>query len=231
MQTRRFSLWSFDNDDDLSLYSGLIKSEMNWLFEYKLPPEVLFIPYAFDGDYYNTYIQDVKQVFASFKVGVRLITDMPDPVDAIKASYCIVVGGGGSLEKLLTGIDPYKGELLAALVNYKPYLGWNEGAVLPCPSYVVPSLLPTGSKCLEATPLQIYPEYVDTDENRFDIKNFLLNHRYDIPPIKKVKCLASQPGGGGVRLQDDIIAIDFAGGTPPVPNPLFALSAGQLVIL
>ena len=227
----KLSLWSFDSDNDLSLYSGLIKSEMMWLFNNRLPSEILFIPYAYDGDYYSTYIQNVKQVFASFKVGLKLITDMEDPVDAIKASYGIVTGGGGSLEKLLAGVDPYKEELLNALVNYKPYLGWNEGAVLPCPSYVVPALLPTGSKCLGATLLQIYPGYVDSDENRYDIKNFLLNHKYDDPPIKKVKCLASQPGGGGVRLQDDIIAIDYAGGTPPVPNPLFTLVAGQLEVI
>jgi hypothetical protein len=225
----RLSLWSLDIEDDLGVYAGLIKSEMMWLFNSKLPQDILFIPYAYDGNYYSTYIQNIKHLFATFRVDVKLITDVADPSLAIKAASGIMVGGGGSLEKLLLGIDRYKTDLLKAISSGKPYLGWNEGAVLPSPSYVEPALLATGSKCLGATSIQFYPEYIDSDLKRFDILNFLLNHKIDIPPIKKVKCLSSQPGGGGVRLEDDIISIDFAGGSPAVPNILFTQSSGQLI--
>jgi len=170
-------------------------------------------------------------VFAGFRVTLKLITDVADPVKAINLADGIVVGGGGSLEKLLEGIERYKKELWNALINKKPYLGWNEGAVLPSPSYVEPAVLATGSKCLGATLLQLYPRYVDSDLNRYEIKNFLLNHKNDIPPIKKVMCLASQPGGGGVRLEDDIISIDYAGGSQVIENTLFGLSGAQLVTL
>jgi hypothetical protein len=226
----KLSLWSLDTNNDLRMFSGLIHSEMMWLFSKQLPKEILFIPHAFDGEYYNSYIQSVKEVFASFGVGVILITD-GDPVALLKASKGIVIGGGGSLEKLMEGIEHYSNELKMALSGKKPYLGWNEGAVLPSPYYIVPSLLATGPKCLGATLYQLYPEYVDSDPNRFEIKNFLLNHLGDATAIKKVKCLSSQPGGGGVRLEDDVIALDFAGGSPAIPNPLFTLNAsGQLVI-
>ncbi len=217
----KMSLINFDVSNDLTVYSGLLNKEMIWLFNNRLPAQVLFIPNAYNGAYYNSYIQKVIQTFASFKVGVKLITD-GNPADLIKLSQCIVVGGG-SLEKLLEGVNNYKQNLKVAISGRKPFLGWNEGAVLPCPAYVVPAVLPVSPKCLGATLSQIYAHYVDSDLNRMEIRNFLLNHQNDVPPIAKVICLPDRPGGSGIRLEDDVIALDYAGDSPVDPTIQFTL--------
>jgi hypothetical protein len=222
------SLLDFDACNDLSVFTDLFIPELKYLCDKALPKEVLFIPYGYEGDYYSSYIQEVIKVFKSFNVGVKIITD-GDPAALIKAAQCIVVGGG-SLEKILEGVAGYKSYLCTALMNGKPYLGWNEGAVLPSPSYLVPALLPTYQKGLAVTSLQIYAHYIDSDLTRFDIKNFLLNHKNDTPPIRKVFCLSDRPGGSGIRLEDDVIGVNFAGGTVENPGLQFILdSAGRLI--
>jgi peptidase E len=225
----RMSLINFNASNDLGVYTNLIYAEMMWLFKRKLPSQILFIPHAYDGNYYNSYIQSVIQVFGSFNVGVQLITDGKPP-ELIKGAAGIVAGGG-SLEKLLQGVNSYKTYLIAALSNRRPYLGWNEGAVLPSPAYVVPAVLPVNPKCLGVTRYQFYAHYVDTDLNRFEIRNFLLNHKSDNPPVTQVICLPDEPGGSGMRLEDDVIGLDFAGGTPVDPSLKFSLNAlDQLMI-
>ena len=227
--SRKMSLISFDASNDLSVFADLLFSEMNFLFSEMLPQKVLFIPYGYDKACYSSYIQQVIKVFGSFNVGVKIITD-GNPTDMIKEAPCIVVGGG-SLEKILEGVASYASFLAVALKNGKPFLGWNEGAVLPCPAYLLPALLPIYPKCLGVTPLQIYPLYCDSDVNRFDIKNFLINHKNDVPPITSVVCLSGGPGGSGIRLEDDIIKVNFAGGSPANPNLQFTLGPGDHLII
>jgi hypothetical protein len=225
---KRLSLFNFSESTDVNVFGGFIKSEMIWLFDKALPAQVLFIPDAYDGAYYNSYLQEVKGIFSSFNVGVNLISD-GNPAKMIGGAQCIVVGGG-SLEKLLEGVKGYKNYLKEALAKGIPYLGWNEGAVLPCPYYVVPAVLPVTPSCLGSTLVQTYTHYVDSDLNRLEIKNFLVNHKNDVPPLKKVVCFKDHPGGSGIRLEDDIIALSYEGGPGSGPNLLFSLgSSNQLI--
>ena len=226
----RMSLINFDAGIDLAVFKDLLKSEMTWLFKDGLPKQVLFIPDAYDGAYYNSYIQKVVQIFASFKVGVNLISDGV-PAELIKNSACIVVGGG-SLEHLLLGVNGYKNALKSALASGKPYLGWNEGAVLPCPYYVAPAILPLTPTGLGATVAQTYTHFVDNDLNRLEIKNFLVNHKNGVPPVTDVVCFSDHPGGSGIRLEDDIIALSYGGGSTGGLNIRFALgNQNQLITI
>jgi hypothetical protein len=226
----RMSLINFDAGTDLTVYTDLLNTEMTWLFRKKLPAQVLFIPDAYEGVYYNSYLQKVIQIFSSFNVGIKLISD-GNPADLIKNSVGIVAGGG-SLQKLLEGVNNYKTTLKAALASGKPYLGWNEGAVLPCPYYVVPAVLPLTPTSLGATLTQTYTHFVDTDLNRLEIKNFLVNHKNATPQVNDVVCFVDHPGGSGIRLEDDIIALSYEGGSPGNPNPRFALgNVNQLITL
>jgi hypothetical protein len=224
----RMSLINFDSGIDLPVYKDLLKSEMMWLFKELLPKQVLFIPDAYNGAYYNSYIQKVIQIFAAFKVGIKLISD-GIPEELIKSSEGIVVGGG-SLEHLLLGVNGYKSTLKSVLASGKPCLGWNEGAVLPCPYYVVPAVLPITPACLGGAATQTYTHYIDSDLNRMEIKNFLVNHKNSVPPVKDVVCFSDHPGGSGIRLEDDIIALSFEGGSGGNPNLRFALgNQNQLI--
>jgi hypothetical protein len=224
----RMSLFNFSVSSDVNVFGGFIQSEMMWLFKNVLPKEVLFIPDAYNGVYYNSYIQEVIQIFSSFKVGVKLISD-GNPAELIKNSQGIVVGGG-SLEQLLAGVNRYKNYLKEALATGKPFLGWNEGAVFPCPYYVVPAVLPVTPSCLGATSTQTYTHFVDSDLNRLEIKNFLVNHKNDVPSVKDVICFSDHPGGSGIRLEDDIIALSYGGGPGSGPNIRFALGSSNELI-
>lgn len=226
----RMSLFNFSVSTGVSVFKELIQSEMLWLFKNVLPKEVLFIPDAYVGLYYNSYLQEVKGIFSSFNVGMSLISD-GNPAKLITNAQCIIAGGG-SLEQLLEGVNSYKNYLKDALASGKPYLGWNEGAVLPCPYYVVPAVLPMTPSCLGATPVQTYTHYVDSDLNRQEIKNFLVNHKNDVPGVSQVVCFADHPGGSGIRLEDDIIALSYGDGPGSAPNIRFALgSSNQLITL
>jgi hypothetical protein len=226
----RMSLINFDAGTDLTVYTDLLCTEMTWLFRKKLPAQVLFIPDAYDGAFYNSYVQKVIQIFSSFGVGVKLISE-GKPADLIKNSVCIVAGGG-NLQKLLEGVNNYKNFLKEALASGKPYLGWNEGAVLPCPYYVVPAVMPLTPACLGGTLTQTYTHYLDSDINRLEIKNFLVNHKNDVTPVGQVVCFADHPGGSGIRLEDDIIALSYEGGSSGNPNLRFALgNVNQLITL
>ncbi|MBW6461344.1 MAG: hypothetical protein K0B08_12300 [Bacteroidales bacterium] len=90
-------------------------------------------------------------------ISIKIITE-GDPLKLIKSAECIITGGG-SLENLLTGIDGYKSVLQAALLARIPFIGWNEGALMVCPSYVVPGPITGYPYCLGATYHQLCLSY------------------------------------------------------------------------
>jgi hypothetical protein len=196
----RLSLTDFDSNENLHLYNELLTTEIKWLFKGKYPADVLFIPYAYDGAYYNTYIKKVRDLFKVFGITVRLMTE-GDPAELIRTANGIVIGGG-DLAKLLTGIVNYLDLLKARIQSGVPYLGWNEGSVAASPYYLVPPIIPASSRCIGAINKQIYCHYVDTTENRIEIGNFLSNHEGEQPPVTEVVCLKIKPGGSGIRLED-----------------------------
>ncbi len=197
----KLSLTDFDSNENILLYEKFLKNEIAWLFNEPYPPEVLFIPHAYNGNFYNTYVQRVRGIFRDLGMNVTLIT-AGDPVQLIRSAYGIIVGGG-DLSRLLTGIAGYLDVLKEKIQSGTPYLGWNEGSVAASPYYVVPSIIPVSPRCIGAIGKQIYCHYVDTTENRIEIENFLINHAGDTPPVTEVVCTKVTPGGSGIRLEDD----------------------------
>jgi peptidase E len=224
---RRMTLVNLDAHYDILGFSDFLIPEIKWRFKNASVSEVLFVPYAYDGSLYNTYIQDVKKLFALAKVTVKIITD-GDPASLIKSAAGLVIGGG-NLEKLLEGIVTHLPLLKERLTSAVPYLGWNEGGVAASPSYVVPAVIPVSPKCIGVTDFQLYTHFVDSPPNRLEIKNFLLNHKNDNPPIEKVYCMTDGPGGGGIRLEDDNEGLCYGPGSDPSSIIRFGLSGGNLV--
>lgn len=225
----RLSLTNFDSNENLSLYQEFLTDEIEWLFNGKYPPEVLFIPHAYDGNYYNTYVQKVRTLFSKFGIQVKLPTQ-GNPADLINAAYAIVVGGG-SLSKLLAGTINYFDILKHKIQNGTPYLGWNEGSVLVSPYYIVPPLIPVSSECIGIIQKQIYCHYVDTAQNRLEIESFFANHENDQVPVSEVICLQNRPGGSGIRLEDDgagLLLNVIPGTDPPI---MFNYSKGNMIAL
>jgi len=197
----KLSLTDFDSNENILLYKKFLKNEIAWLFNQNYPPGVLFIPHAYNGNYYNTYVQRVRGIFQDLGMNVTLMTS-GDPYQLIKYADGIVVGGG-DLSKLLTGITDYLDILKDKIQSGTPYLGWNEGSVAASPYYVVPPIIPASPRCIGAIGKQIYCHYVDTTENRIEIENFLINHAGETPPVTEVVCTKVTPGGSGIRLEDD----------------------------
>lgn len=218
--TNKLTLINLEKGFDLTAYSNIIGTEMNWLFKGKpLPAEVLFIPTAYNGPDLQKYIDLVIQVFRSLGINVVLISET-DPIPQFNDVKCIVVGGG-SLEELLRGIANYQNALLAAILRKVPFLGWNEGALLVSPGYVVPDPIPGFPNSLGATKFQYFFNFDNSVASRQKMKDFLQRHETSAPVISEIYALVNSPGGTGVRLEDDIVAIDYGGNSPVDPTIKF----------
>jgi hypothetical protein len=197
-------------------YSYIVGTELYWLFKGKLPKEVLFIPDAYNGPNLNQYLTMVGQVFTSLNIQVRNIHD-GNPADLLEKAACVVIGGG-SLEKLLKALQNYKSALVSILENRVPCFAWNEGAVLLCPYYVVPDPIPGYPAGLDVTRFQFYFNFPDDAQGINRARTFLLNHTATTPAIHEIAGMVNRPGGTGVRLEDDNVAIDFGGNSPVDPR-------------
>jgi peptidase E len=224
----KLSLTNFDSNNNLPLYSSLLKFEIEWIFNGHYPKEILFIPNAYNGSNLNTYIQQVRDIFKQLGITVILLTD-GNPSALIQNAPGIVIGGG-DLAKLLMGIVSNLNLLKGKIKAGTPYLGWNEGSVVVSPFYVVPPVIPVSSKCIGAIPYQMFCHFVDTPASRMEINNFFVNHQNDTIPINKVICQKDGPGGSGIRLEDDgsgMIYAPIPGTTPPT---VFNYQNGSTII-
>jgi len=224
---RRMTLTNLDAGFGILNFSDFLVPEIKRRFTDARVNEVLFIPYAYNESLYNTYIRDVIELFALAKVNVRLITE-GDPATMIQNAKGLVIGGG-DMEKLLEGLVMHLSLLKQKIAAAVPYMGWNEGSVAASPSYVVPAVIPVSPRCIGAIDFQIYTHYVDSPPNRLEIKNFLLNHRNDNPPVLEVYCMTDEPGGSGIRLEDDNEGLIYGPGSDPSSIIKFKLSGLNLV--
>jgi len=203
---KALSLMSFQDSYHVSVRDPLFQKELNWIFLKTgiQPSDALFISYAYKGDNYPAYFQQVYEIFA--KTGIHL-TDINsgDPAGLIAASKLIVVGGGdiatfiSRMNSLKSPVfDPYAA-IKARIADGVPYIGWNEGSAIASPKYFVPpaSAVNTG---INASPFQIICNYRNSAQNKTAIFNFLMTN----PGIKKVIAEVDQlkPDGTSVRLED-----------------------------
>lgn len=217
----KLCLLNLDAGSDITIYSGLFGTELHWLSGGQVSLPVLFLEGAYSGPDIDQYKQKIRQAFASANATVQFISE-GDPVQLIRNATCIAVGGG-SLEKLLKSVNSYKAELKAAIARKVPFLGWNEGAILACPGYVVPDPIAGYPTCLAFTTFQYFTNFVDTSVSRAKMKDFLNRYQTATPPVTEIYTLATVPTGTGVRLEDDIVGIDFAGNSPSDPTRKFTL--------
>lgn len=212
----KMSLINFDSNDNLLLYTKFITEQTGWLYGNKFPSRILFIPQAYDGLYYNTYIQQVRSIFQVLGIEVQLITD-GNPGTLLGEARGIVVGGG-DLDTLLSATVSHLPLLKDKIKHGTPYLGWNEGSVFASPYYVVPPIIPVSSACIGAIPIQMVCHFVDTPANRVELSNFCMNHQQDAIPINEIVCLKDGANGSGIQLEDDgsgMLYHAIHGRTPP----------------
>jgi dipeptidase E len=132
------------------------------------PITALFIPYAAVTFSYDDYEKRVSERFREIGHNIISIHRFQDPVEAIRKSSAIVVGGGNTW-KLLSLIRENK---LIEIVREKvlagtPYIGWSAGSNVACPTIRttndMPVIEPDSFSSFNLIPFQINPHYLDAN--------------------------------------------------------------------
>lgn len=137
--------------------------------------KVTFVPYAGVGlsdvslkDSYDLYAKKVSEVFNSLGFEIVSVHEVDDPVELVKQSEAIAVGGGNTFhlvrEMQRTGImDAIK----QMAEDGTPYMGWSAGSNVACPSLMttndMPIIEPLSFNCMNLIPFQINPHYLDAN--------------------------------------------------------------------
>ncbi|XP_007501968.1 alpha-aspartyl dipeptidase-like isoform X2 [Monodelphis domestica] len=130
---------------------------------------VLFIPYAlYDRD---AYAKTAREKFETLGYGLDSIHESSDPVEAIRKSEAIFVGGGNTFRLLKTLYDlnlipEIRERVLHAGV---PYMGSSAGTNIATISINttndMPIVFPPSLEALGFVPFNINPHYLDPDVN------------------------------------------------------------------
>ena len=135
-------------------------------FELNKPKNAIFIPYAGVGISYDEYTKKVNDGLATINIKVKGIHEFSNPLDAIKGSDAILVGGGNTFE-LLNQL--YKNNLIE-LIREKtekqtPYIGWSAGSNVACPTIRttndMPISFPESFNALNLVDFQINAHYTE----------------------------------------------------------------------
>ncbi|XP_078536376.1 alpha-aspartyl dipeptidase-like [Lissotriton helveticus] len=130
---------------------------------------VLFIPYALhDRDH---YAKSARQKFESLGYGMDSIHESSNPVEAVRKSEAIFVGGGNTF-RLLKAL--YDNGLITeirkrVLEDGTPYIGSSAGTNVATISINttndMPIVYPPSLSALELVPFNINPHFLDPDVN------------------------------------------------------------------
>ncbi len=127
-----------------------------------------FIPYAGVSLSFDDYISKVRKRFREAGHNISSVHETKDPVDLIRTSDAIVVGGGNTwhLLKMIQDnklIDP----IVEEVKKGKPYIGWSAGSNMACPTIKttndMPIIEPESFKAFNLIPFQINPHYLDAN--------------------------------------------------------------------
>ncbi len=126
--------------------------------------KVLFIPYAAVTISYDEYTETVRRAFKSANIDVHGIHEFEDPLNAIRNSQAITVGGGNTF-RLLERL--YHFNLLDGIrsktASGAPYIGWSAGSNIAGISIKttndMPIVEPNSFNALNLVPFQLNPHY------------------------------------------------------------------------
>lgn len=131
--------------------------------------EILFIPYARPGGItHDEYTKIASEAFSKINIKVNGIHTYNNPIEALKKSKGVFVGGGNTFV-LVSQL--YKNEIMQPLreviFNGTPYLGTSAGSNI-CgisigTSNDMPIMYPPSFKTLGVIPFNINPHYLDPD--------------------------------------------------------------------
>jgi len=132
------------------------------------PKKILFIPYAGVNVYWDGYAKKVADYFDKFGYETISIYKQKDPSKTISEADIIMVGGGNTFHLVY---HLYKNGLIPlirqAVLDGKPFIGWNAGANVACPTLCttndMPIIQPESFDTLNLVPFQINPHYLDAN--------------------------------------------------------------------
>lgn len=132
------------------------------------PLIALFIPYAAVTFSFDVYEQKVAERFGELGFQVKSIHHFNDPVQAVKDSEVIVVGGGNTWQLVRMMHDNQLMEVIREkVINGTPYIGWSAGSNVACPTLRttndMPIIDPHGFETTGLVPFQINPHYLDAN--------------------------------------------------------------------
>ncbi len=130
--------------------------------------KALFIPYAGVSLSYDNYEQKVAKVLSRINIEVKSIHHSKNPVEAVKESECIIIGGGNTFHLVymmhkLKIMDEVRKKAIAGT----SFIGWSAGSNVACPTLRttndMPIVMPESFDCLNLIPFQINPHYLDSN--------------------------------------------------------------------
>jgi len=132
------------------------------------PFTALFIPYAAVTFSFDLYESKVEERFAEIGHHITSIHHFSDPVDAVKNSDVIVVGGGNTWQLVrMLHDNGIMDAIRQKVIMGTPYIGWSAGSNITCPTLQttndMPVVDPKGFDCLGLVPFQINPHYLDAN--------------------------------------------------------------------
>jgi dipeptidase E len=143
--------------------------ELEILFQHT--DQILFVPYARPGGVsHELYTDKVRSVFEKIEKSVKGLHEFNNPIEAIKNSKGIFIGGGNTFV-LVNQL--YKNKLIQplkdAVASGTPYLGTSAGSNI-CGLTMnttndMPIVYPPSFKTLGLIPFNINPHYLDPDIN------------------------------------------------------------------
>ncbi len=143
--------------------------ELEILFQHT--DQILFVPYARPGGVsHELYTNKVRSVFEKIEKSVKGLHEFNNPIEAIKNSKGIFIGGGNTFV-LVNQL--YKNKLIQplkdAVASGTPYLGTSAGSNI-CGLTMnttndMPIVYPPSFKTLGLIPFNINPHYLDPDIN------------------------------------------------------------------
>ena len=129
---------------------------------------VLFVPFAIQD--HDDYASATQKRFAEMGYELTSIHTATDPVQAVKETDAVSIGGGNTF-RLLKALYDYDllGPIRERVAAGMPYMGSSAGSNVACPTIKttndMPIVQPPSFDALALVRFQINPHYLDPDPN------------------------------------------------------------------